>query len=62
MKPVTRLPTSKFVRVTCEKCSNQQIVFNKSATEVKCLKCGEVIVEPTGGHGRIKGNILEMRG
>jgi small subunit ribosomal protein S27e len=61
-KPVIRLPTSKFVRVTCEKCDNQQIVFNKASAIVKCLNCGEILVQPTGGLAKIKGKTLVMRG
>lgn len=62
MKAVVRLPASKFVRVTCEKCKNQQIIFNKSSTVVKCLGCGEILAEPTGGKSLINGRTLDMRG
>ncbi len=62
MKQVVRLPTSKFVRVSCEKCKNQQVIFNKVSTVVKCLGCGEVIAEPNGGRSEIKGRTLDMRG
>lgn len=40
---------SKFFHVKCEKCKNEQVVFEKSASIVKCLVCGEVLVKPTGG-------------
>ncbi len=45
-------PTSKFMKVKCEKCKNEQIIFNKPASTVKCLVCDAVLVKPTGG--RIK--------
>ncbi len=45
---------SKFLKVKCKKCKNEQVVFEKSASAVKCLVCGEVLVEPTGGKGKIK--------
>lgn len=51
---------SKFVKVRCEKCKNEQIIFNKSATSVKCLVCGEILAETTGGSAKIKGHILEI--
>jgi small subunit ribosomal protein S27e len=41
--------TGKFLKVKCAKCSNEQTVFEKPATVVKCLVCGEVLAEPTGG-------------
>ena len=57
-----KMPTSKFARVQCKKCRNEQIVFTKSAKEVKCLKCDEVLVIPTGGESFIKAKILEVFG
>lgn len=48
----------KFVKVKCEKCKNEQIIFDKSASRVKCLVCGELLAESTGGKARIKGKVL----
>jgi len=45
--------TSKFVKVKCEKCKNEQMVFEKAASRVKCLVCGEILAEPTGGRARL---------
>ncbi len=45
--------TSKFVKVKCEKCKNEQMVFERAASTVKCLVCGEVLAEPTGGRVRL---------
>ncbi|MBN2566833.1 30S ribosomal protein S27e [Candidatus Woesearchaeota archaeon] len=53
-------PTSKFVKIRCPKCKNEQITFGKGATKVKCLVCGKTISEPTGGKTRIKARILEV--
>ena len=53
-------PTSKFIKVRCPKCKNEQIVFGKTATTIKCLVCGKVIAEPTGGKSRVKARILEV--
>ena len=51
---------SKFVKVRCEKCKNEQIIFNKAGTKVKCLVCGEILAEASGGVAKIKGNVLEV--
>ena len=51
---------SKFIKVRCEKCKNEQIIFSKAATSVKCLVCSEVLAEATGGAAKIKGHILEV--
>ena len=49
----------KFLRVKCE-CKNEQIIFSKPATTVRCLVCGTVIAEPRGGIGKIGTTILEV--
>lgn len=54
--------TSKFVKVRCESCKNEQVVFGKSATTVKCLVCSKVLAEPSGGKTKIKAKILEVLG
>ena len=53
-------PVSKFIKVRCPKCKNEQIIFGKSATEVKCLVCDKAIGESTGGKTKIKARILEV--
>lgn len=50
--------TGKFVRVKCLKCKNEQSIFERPATVVKCLVCGEVLAEPSGGIGKIKAKVL----
>ncbi|RLI96749.1 MAG: 30S ribosomal protein S27e [Candidatus Aenigmatarchaeota archaeon] len=60
-REIVKYPKSKFLLVECKKCGNKQIVFNKPATLVKCLKCGEEIAVPTGGKVRlINGKILKV--
>lgn len=53
-------PTSKFIKVRCPKCKNEQIIFGKSATAVNCLVCGKVLAESSGGKSRVKARILEV--
>lgn len=55
-----REPTSKFVKIRCPKCKNEQIMFGKASFEVVCLVCGKVLAEPTGGKSKIKARILEV--
>ena len=55
-------PRTKFLRVQCPECNNEQIVFGSPATVVKCLVCGKALVEPTGGKGKVKAKILEILG
>jgi small subunit ribosomal protein S27e len=51
---------SKFIKVRCSKCKNEQIIFEKAATVVKCLVCEEVLAEPQGGKAKLKTNVLEI--
>ena len=53
-------PTTKFLKVVCSKCKNEQVIFNKPSSVVKCLVCGEVLAEPTGGKGKIKSKVLQV--
>ena len=53
-------PISKFVKVRCPKCKNEQIIFGKCSSDIKCLVCGKVLAEPTGGKSKIKARILEV--
>jgi len=57
---IVKEPTSKFIKVRCPKCKNEQIIFGKTSTEVKCLVCEKVIAEPTGGKSKVKARILEV--
>ncbi len=53
-------PRSRFVKVRCEKCKNEQIIFGNPSTTIKCLVCGEILAEPTGGKANIKARVLEI--
>lgn len=60
MKKTLREPTSKFIKIRCPKCKNEQIMFGKTSTVVNCLVCGKPLAEPTGGKSRVKARILEV--
>lgn len=53
-------PKSKFIKVRCPKCKNEQIIFGKTASKVKCLVCNKILAIPTGGKAKIKSQILEV--
>ena len=52
--------TSRFIKVRCSKCKNEQIIFGKPASKIKCLVCNSLLADPTGGKGKIKARILEV--
>jgi len=49
---------SKFMTMKCEKCKNEQTVFEKPASIVKCLVCNEILVTPKGGKGESRGKVI----
>ncbi len=53
---------NKFVQVKCEKCKNEQVIFSRATSIVKCLVCSEILAEPTGGKSVIKAKVLEYLG
>ncbi|MEM2089594.1 MAG: 30S ribosomal protein S27e [Candidatus Pacearchaeota archaeon] len=51
---------SKFVRVRCPKCDNEQVIFGKATTIARCLKCKTQLTKPTGGKAKIRAKVLEV--
>ena len=43
----------KFLEVICKRCGNKQVVYGKSTTDVKCLKCNKLLVKTGGGKAKI---------
>ena len=52
-------PESNFLKVKCPKCSNEQTLFERCATIVKCSVCDEILAEPSGGRATIKGEVVQ---
>jgi small subunit ribosomal protein S27e len=50
-------PKSRFFRVKCQKCGNEQLLYSNPVNKVTCNVCGETLAEPTGGKAKIKGEI-----
>ncbi len=53
-------PKSRFVKVRCNKCKNEQIIFGNVSSVVKCLVCDKEIAFPTGGKAKITARVLEV--
>ena len=49
----------KFVKVRC-KCKNEQVIFERAATKVHCLVCGELLATPKGGKADFVARALEV--
>lgn len=53
-------PDSRFIKVRCMDCENEQVLFNKASTPVSCHICGSKLAIPQGGKAKIKSEILEV--
>ena len=53
-------PKSKFVKIRCKDCENEQVLFDKASNIVSCHICGSKLAIPTGGKAKIKGELLEV--
>lgn len=51
---------SKFIKVRCTKCKNEQNIFGKAASNVHCLVCNELLAQSTGGKCHVIGQVLEV--
>lgn len=52
-------PKSRFLKVGCPDCEAEQITFSKPSVKVNCQVCGATLVEPKGGAGVVRGNLLD---
>ena len=60
IKEINQNPKSRFLKVQCLKCKNEQIIYNKTSQDVKCLVCDNILAEKTGGMSIIKSKILKV--
>lgn len=51
---------SRFLKVRCADCGNEQVIFGCAACISKCLVCDKVLAEPTGGKTNVKTQILSV--
>lgn len=53
-------PKSRFVKVRCTKCKNEQNIFGNASSVVKCLVCDKELAFPIGGKSKIVARVLEV--
>jgi len=51
---------SKFIKVRCRNCENEQVLFDKASSPVSCHMCSSKLAIPKGGKAEIKGELLEV--
>ena len=52
---VIQMANSKFLRVHCRDCGNEQIIFERANTVINCGVCGSVLSRPAGGKAQLTG-------
>ncbi len=53
-------PRSAFLRVKCQKCGNEQLLFSNAVNTITCNVCGITLAEPSGGRAKINGEVLSI--
>ena len=49
-----------FLRVKCLDCDNEQIIFDRAASDVKCIICGKTLVKSRGAKAKITAHIEKV--
>lgn len=50
----------RFIKVRCQGCKNEQIIFEGATSKVQCLICNADLTKPKGGKAEIKARIIEV--
>lgn len=48
----------KFAILRCPDCGNEQPVYTRASTQVKCQVCGKTLAVPTGGKAELRGTVI----
>ncbi|MFZ2455988.1 MAG: 30S ribosomal protein S27e [Candidatus Altiarchaeia archaeon] len=51
---------SRFLKVKCNDCGNEQVIFGCASSPIKCIVCEKMLAVPTGGKTQVKTEILEV--
>jgi len=51
---------SKFLKISCPRCHNLQIIFGKATSLTKCDKCDKLLINTTGGKAKIKARVIQI--
>ena len=54
-----KVTESKFLKLKCSKCKNEQIVFEKAAGDVTCSVCKEILAKSTGGKAKLIAKVIK---
>ena len=49
---------TKFLKVRCSDCGNEQLVYSHASTTVRCQVCSKTLAVPRGGKAEVKATVL----
>lgn len=49
---------ARFLKVRCNDCGNEQVIYSHASSIVKCLVCGKTLAMPRGGKAEIRAAII----
>ena len=55
-----RKTKSRFLKVKCADCGNEQVIFGAAASDVKCLVCEKPMASSTGGKTKISAQVVAV--
>ncbi|MFH1224545.1 MAG: 30S ribosomal protein S27e [Candidatus Diapherotrites archaeon] len=51
---------TKFLRVKCPSCGNEQVIFSAAASRVLCLACNSALAESTASKIRLNAKLVKI--
>lgn len=51
-------PKTRFLKVKCLDCGNEQVIFGSPAMNIVCAVCGKTLAKSKGGKGEILTKIV----
>jgi small subunit ribosomal protein S27e len=58
-RKIVPAPKTSFVKVKCQKCGNEQVVFSAPSMKVKCVACDSLLAEPGASKAKMHGKIVK---
>lgn len=52
-------PKTKFIRVKCNGCGNEQIIFSAAASDVKCTVCNQLLAKSGASTIYLKAKVVK---
>ena len=49
---------ASFLRVSCNDCGNEAVVFSRASSVISCAVCGSTLAVPKGGKADLVGSSL----